>query len=174
MKKLWFLFGCIFSVLLLAWCCTCPCSENTGAIDESINKSEFVVTDFDSAMTAFYNWWNFTCNFSWDIDGTFGEGYVAVDWNRMSAHVNWEDDDSKGEGHLIIKNWLYFEWTKEDGVIEWEIDEGWVEDILDFLYELRDSMEESMDWTWVALVMDCKAWIEESHFIVPDGIDFDY
>lgn len=170
MKNFWFLFVCVFSAVLLAWCCKCPCSEKM----ESVNEPEFLVTDFDSAMTAFYNWWSFTCDFSWDIDERFMGGYVAADWNRVSAYANWDDNFSKGEGHLIIKNWLSFQWTKEQGEIEWEVDEGWVEDIFDFLDELREAVENSKDWEWKSFFIDCKSWVEESDFIVPGGIQFDY
>lgn len=175
MKNFWFLFVCMFSTVLLAWCCKCPCSEKT----ESMDEPEFVVTDFDSAMTAFYNWWSFTCNFSWNIEERFMDGYIAVDENRLSLHGNWKNEDPSedlltGEGYLIIKNWLMFEWSKENDVVEWEIDEGWMDDIVEVLDELRNARKDAIDWTWIAFVIDCKAWVEESDFIVPDGIHFDY
>lgn len=172
MRNLWLLFGFVFPAVLLTWCCSCPCSEKI----ESMDKSEFEVSDFDSAITAFYNWWSFTCDFSWDIEERFMNGYIAVDENRLSVHANWKNKDSSedlltGEGYLIIKNWLLFEWSKENDVVEWEVDEGWMEDIVEVLHELRDEVK---DWTWTMFVMDCKAWIKESVFIVPSELQFDY
>lgn len=175
MRKLWLFFGCIFTSILLSWCCSCPCSEET----ESMDKSEFVVTDFDSAMTAFYNWWSFTCDFLWNIEEKFMSGHIVVDENRLSFHANWRNEDSSEdllteEGYLFIKNWLLFEWSKEDGVEEWEVDEGWMEDIIEVLNHLREVVEDAKDWTWTAFNIDCKAWIKESDFMVPNGIYFDY
>lgn len=175
MKKLGFLFGCIFTSILLAWCCKCPCSEKI----ESMDEPEFEINDFDSVITAFYNWWSFTCNFSWDIEDGFMDGYVAVGWDRMSAHANWETKDSSWdllmwEWNVIIKNWLLFEWGTEYDELEGEVDEWWMGDIVELLDDLKETIEDPIDWTWTTFNIDCKSWIEESDFIVPSGINFYY